>query len=242
MLRRMAKDNGTGTRGEVVYTSLRGDIFNARYAAGQRLKFPDLCARYGTSVGVAREALTRLTAERLVAFQPHQGYAVASLSAEELTDLTTARIELESLTFRRSMLMGDDHWESNLVAAHHMLRLQDRQCAEGARDDAWFLAHEEFHAALIGGCGNTRLTTIARDLRAETELYRRWAAPFLHENDRDPAAEHETLVDAAVRRDVDRGIELLREHIAFTTQMLLSKLNTTPSIKGDETSLSPTRA
>ena len=52
--------------------------------------------------------------------------------------------------------------------------------------------------------------------------YRRWAAPLLAENERDPGAEHQTLADAAIGRDTDRGVQLLRDHIAYTTQMLLS--------------------
>ncbi len=237
MVGSMAKDNGAGTRADVLYARLREDIYGSRLKAGQRLKFPELCQRYGTSVGVAREALTRLAAERLVAFQPHQGYAVASLSAEELTDLTAVRVELESLAFRQSMLSGDDRWESNLVAVHHLLRIQDRHAFDGERGDAWYLAHEDLHAALVAGCGNARLVQMTRELRAETELYRRWAAPFLRENSRDPVAEHEALVQAALDRDVERGVGLLREHIAFTTQMLLSELPDVDSRSDDECKL-----
>ncbi|MCE0763324.1 FCD domain-containing protein [Pseudonocardia kujensis] len=217
----MAKRGGSGTRGDELYEKLRADIFMARLEPGSRLKFPDLCARYGTSVGPVREALTKLTAERLVTLQPHLGYAVASLSADELTDLTTARVDVEALAFRRAIVFGDERWESQVVAAHHLLVIREREVEDGVRGDAWYLAHEDFHAALLAGCGNRRLIEISQGLRAEAELYRRWAAPLIAENDRDPAAEHKALADAAVSRDADRGAELLRDHIAFTTQMLL---------------------
>ncbi|WP_159232003.1 FCD domain-containing protein [Mycolicibacterium vanbaalenii] len=218
----MAKGSGSGTRANDLYERLRADIFMARLKPGQRLKFPELCAQYGTSVGPVREALTRLTAERLVSLQAHQGYAVASLSAEELTDLTTARVELEALAFRQSIVLGDDRWESEVVATHHILSLRERQAAEGVRDDAWYQAHEAFHAALLSGCGNRRLVQMAESLRAEAELYRRWAAPLIAENGRNPATEHQALADAAINRDAEGGVQLLREHIAFTTQMLLT--------------------
>lgn len=220
----MVKRGGSGTRATEAYERLRQDIFMGRLEPGQRLKFPALCAEYETSAGVLREALTRLAAERLVTPQPHQGYAVASLSVGELTDLTAARVELEALTFRQSMISGDDRWEADVVAAHHLLCLREREAEGGLRGDAWYLAHEAFHAALVAGCGNRRLIAIAQGLRAETELYRRWAAPLNAEHDRDPAAEHQALADAALARDVDRGVTLLRDHIAFTTQMLLSRL------------------
>ncbi|MEV7043883.1 FCD domain-containing protein [Amycolatopsis sp. NPDC051061] len=216
---------GSGTRTDELYERLRSDIFMARLEPGRRLKFSELCATYGTSVGPVREALTRLTGERLVTLQAHLGFMVAPLSADELTDLTTARVELESLAFRRAILAGDEQWESDVVAAQHLLGLREREVAEtGARGDPWFAAHEAFHAVLLVGCGNRRLTEMAQELRAETELYRRWAAPLLEENERDPAAEHKALAEAVTNRDADRGAELLRDHIAFTTQMLLSGL------------------
>ena len=233
----MTRGSSSGTRADELYERLRKEIFTARLKPGQRLKFPDLCRQYDTSVGVAREALTRLSAERLVTLQAHQGYAVASLSVDELTDLTAARVELEGLTFRRSMLCGDELWESNVVAAHHLLLLRERQVAGKARGDAWYLAHEAFHTALLAGCGSRRLMAITQGLRAETELYRRWSAPLLAENERDPAAEHEALADAAVSRDVERGVELLRDHIAYTTQMLLSAAASTDSSAENEREL-----
>jgi DNA-binding GntR family transcriptional regulator len=214
----------SGTRADELYERLRADIFLGRLEPGQRLKSSDLCATYGTSVGPVREALTKLTGERLVALQPHLGYTVTALSAAELIEITTVRVDIESLAFRGAVQDGDDAWESGVVATHHLLALRERQVLADGRGDAWYLAHEAFHAALLAGCGSRRLIAIARDLRAETELYRRWAAPLLVESERDPVAEHQALADAALSRDVDGAVDLLRDHIAFTTQMLLTQL------------------
>ncbi len=73
-----AKDAETSA--QKVSAQIRRDIYAARLQPGERLKFPDLCSRYGTSVGVAREALTMLAAERLVQPQAHTGYRVMPLS------------------------------------------------------------------------------------------------------------------------------------------------------------------
>jgi DNA-binding GntR family transcriptional regulator len=210
------------TRTDEVYERLRADIFAARLRPGQRLKFPDLCGAYGTSVGVAREALARLAAERLVCPHAHQGYTVISLSKEDLVDLTAARVELESITFRKSILGGDERWETTVVAAHHLLTRRDQVVSRtGERDAAWYEAHEEFHAALLSGCESRRLIEVARALRAEAELYRHWATPLGSGPSRDIAGEHQALADAALVRDAGRGSDLLRAHIARTTTVLL---------------------
>ncbi|GII60956.1 GntR family transcriptional regulator [Sphaerisporangium krabiense] len=213
------------TRTDRVYEQIRADIFAARLKPGARLKFPDLCAAYDTSVGVAREALARLAAERLVRPQPHQGYTVAELSQDQLTDLTMARVEIEAMTFRQAVVHGDMAWEGEIVAAHHVLsRIDPREFAEATADvlEEWYAAHEVFHRALLRACPSRRMVDIALALRDEAELYRRWAGPLGNEKDRDVAGEHRAILEAALARDADLAARLLRDHIAHTTQVLIS--------------------
>jgi DNA-binding GntR family transcriptional regulator len=219
----MARTTGGSTRTEGIYQRLRGDIFAGRMVPGQRLKFPDLCARYDTSVGAAREALTRLTAEGLVRTQAHQGYTVTPLSHDDLGDLTQARVEVESLVLRLSVLSGDMRWEAQAVAAHHLLdRTPLFEPGEDSRpSDEWTGAHAAFHGALLAGCGNRRLLATAGKLREEAELYRQWSVSFGGEPDRDLAGEHRAILDAALARDADLAAELLRDHIAHTAQVLI---------------------
>ncbi|MEV5706183.1 FCD domain-containing protein [Actinoallomurus sp. NPDC052274] len=221
-------------RAEQVYQRLRADIFNATLAPGQRLKFPDLCATYDISVGVAREVLTRLAAERLVVSKAHQGYTVVELSGDELADLTTARVHIESLVFRESVLHGDASWEAQVLAAHHLLSRTPLPTDVGS--DAmqeWSRAHEAFHQSLLGGCPSRRLRETAQTLRDEAELYRRWAGPLGTEPDRDLAGEHKALADAALARDADRAATLLRDHIAHTTEILISGVTAASPGNGD---------
>ncbi|WP_134732102.1 GntR family transcriptional regulator [Amycolatopsis nivea] len=212
------------TRAEGVYQQLRADILGGRMVPGQRLKFPELCERYATSVGAAREALTRLTAEGLVKTRPHLGYTVTPLSHEDLADLTKARLEIESLVLRLSILEGDVQWEARAVAAHHLLeRTPFTDPADPARPaDAWVAAHSGFHLSLFEGCRNRRLVATARGLREEAELYRHWSVSLGQEPDRDLAGEHKAILEAALARDADLAAERLRDHIAHTAQLLIS--------------------
>ncbi|WP_037363059.1 GntR family transcriptional regulator [Amycolatopsis orientalis] len=215
---------GETTRAEGVYQRLRADILGGRMVPGQRLKFPELCERYETSVGAAREALTRLTAEGLVKTRPHLGYTVTPLSHEDLADLTKARLEIESLVLRLSVVEGDVQWEARAVAAHHLLeRTPFTDPADPDRpSDAWVAAHADFHLALFDGCSNRRLVATARGLREEAELYRQWSVSFGQETDRDLPAEHKAILEAALARDADLAAERLRDHIAHTAQLLIS--------------------
>lgn len=227
----MAMREPKQTRTQRVYEQIRADIYAARLRPGQRLKFPDLCASYDTSVGVAREALARLAAERLVRPQAHQGYTVADLSEAELTDLTIARAEVESLTFRRAVLHGSPEWEADVLSKHHLLSrlaVPTDQASE-ADTEHWNRAHEDFHRALLAGCESQRLREVAIGLREEAELYRHWVIPLGHWKDRNAAAEHQALTDAALSRDADRASDLLRAHISHTTQVLIGAAAADPA-------------
>lgn len=227
----MTRQGTTQTRTDGVHQRLRGDILGGRLVPGQRLKFPELCERYDTSVGAAREALTRLAAEGLVRTQPHQGYMVTPLSHEDLADLTQARMEIESLVLRQSVRDGDMQWEAQAVAAHHLLE-RTPFFADGNQDrctDEWTAAHAAFHLALLAGCGNRRLLGTARALREEAELYRQWSVAFGQEPDRDLPGEHRALLEAAIARDPDLAAERLRRHIAHTAQLLISCADDEPN-------------
>ena len=210
-------------RSDGIYERLRADILGGRLGPGQRLKFPELSQRYATSVGAAREALTRLAGDGLVQSQPHQGYRVMPLSHEDLADLTYARVEIESRVLRLSVLHGDMHWESQAVAAHHILERTPFLGGEDADHpgDAWSAAHAAFHRALLAGCPNRRLLSTAHGLREEAELYLQWSVSFGQEPDRDVAAEHRALLQAATAREPDTACDLLRDHIAHTAQLVI---------------------
>ncbi|HEV3360581.1 MAG TPA: GntR family transcriptional regulator [Pseudonocardiaceae bacterium] len=223
---------GTGsTRADGVYQRLRRDILGGRLVPGARLKFPDLTRRYETSVGAAREALTRLVADGFVRTQSNQGFSVMPLSHEDLAELTYARLEIESLVLRLSVRDGDLAWEAAAVAAHHLLTRTPFLAQDDASHptDAWSSAHAAFHSGLLAGCRNHRLLATATGLREEAELYLQWSVSFGREPDRDLAGEHQALLDAAMARDADRAAELLRDHIAHTAQLLISVATDEPN-------------
>ena len=214
----------TGTRVDEVQQRLRSDILAGRLRPGDRLKFPALCEQFKVSAGVVREALSRLADQGLVRMQPHQGFQVTPLSYDDLRELTSARIAIETMVFRLSVEHGDLEWETGTVAAHHMLA---RTPAEDPEDpsrpnEAWDEVHAAFHEALLSGCPNRRLLDIAMRLRAEAELYRHWSLSLRNDTHRDAAGEHLQLMEAAVARDADLAVERLTAHIAAPAERLLA--------------------
>jgi DNA-binding GntR family transcriptional regulator len=216
-----------------VFDDLRSDILAGRLEPGSKLPFAGLVTRFECSVGAIREALQRLAEQGLVISEWQQGFRVTDISAEDLADLTDARCEIEVLALRYAINNADVGWEAQAVSAHHILdRTPMYDAADPARfSEQWVEAHATFHDALLHGCPNRRIRTVALSLRESAELYRRWSAP-LHDRDRDIAAEHRAIIDAIVARDVDLASGLLCTHIRRTTDKLLEADQTQPAPNG----------
>ncbi|MFC4945137.1 GntR family transcriptional regulator [Pseudonocardia sp. GCM10023141] len=212
------------TRTDELYARIRGDILGGRLVPGEHLRFPQLPQHYEASVGATREVLTRLAADGLVLSEARRGYRVRPLSHSDLLELTQARVEQESLVLRLSITDGDTSFEAQAVAAHHMLERAPYldEADPSHPTPVWAAAHAAFHEALLAGCANRRLLATALSLRAEAELYRAWGVAFGGDSGHDVAQEHRMLLHHTVGRDTDAAVQLLRDHIAHTAQLLIS--------------------
>ncbi len=209
------------TRAERVYAELRADILGGRQPPGGRLPFADLGTRYQASMGVIREALTRLQGEGLVESEPQSGFRVVSISPEGLRHLTEARCAIEILVLCQAIEHGDLAWESAVLAAHHRMDRTPMPAADGTgrMSDEWAAAHAAFHLALLAGCPNPILLGTAVSLRDSAELYQRLSVP--HDNRRDVPGEHRAIMEATLAHDAGAAADLLAQHIQRTTDILL---------------------
>ena len=219
------------TRSLEVYDEIRSDIMSTRIAPGTRLKVGPLCERFGVSLSVVREALTRLSEQRLVRSEPQFGFSVVPLDRDGLEDLTRVRVEIETLALRWAIEHADLAWETSVVAGLYQLGRTplSEPGNEDEVSDAWSDAHAAFHAALASGCGSPLLMELRRGPYDAAEIYRRWARPAAHE-ERDVHKEHTEIADAAIARDIGLATSLLESHIRQTTKTLLTSdlMNSTP--------------
>jgi DNA-binding GntR family transcriptional regulator len=210
------------TQADQVHRELRSAILNGVLAPGERIRMNLVASDMSVSLGAVREALSRLAVEEIVTATAQRGYRVASLSGEELSDLTETRIALEQICLRASIALGTVEWEATLVAAlHRLLRLPEFDAEDGARLSlAWSEAHHAFHAALVSGAPSIWMNKFRSSLYLQAERYRRLSVP-LRTIDRDVAGEHRQLCEAALARDAEGACALMRSHLMRTTDILL---------------------
>jgi DNA-binding GntR family transcriptional regulator len=205
-----------GLRADAVAEAIRGDILSGALEPGRRLTFPELCAAHQVSVGVLREALVRLVYRGIVQTESNLGFKVLSLSTEGHSEHTMLRSILEPQFIRQAVLDGNVEWESDVLAAHHVLE-STPVTGDGAAPPSmqWTAAHTRFHLALVSARKSARITEITARLHDEAAIYRRWASPNLPLESWQAAIaeEHRGLLNAVLARDADRAAELLEAHI-----------------------------
>jgi GntR family carbon starvation induced transcriptional regulator len=213
--------NGTpeapGTYIEAVQQRLREDIVSGTLAPWEKLRLAELKTRYEMGTSPLREALSRLVGEGLVTFEGNKGFRVRGLSREDLADIAYMRTAVETFAIRTAIERGGMTWESGIVGALHTLVILTRDTAtDRASLDAWNVAHDRFHEALLSACGSPRIFETQRRLAEHHNRYRRL---FMGENLPRQLLidEHNAIADAALARDADRAAALLGRHMVVTS-------------------------
>ena len=203
---------GRETIGAGIYQVLRRDIIMGRLRPGQRLRLEQLKEDYATGASTLREALSRLTADGFAVAEGQRGFSVAPLSASGLHEIAALRLLIEEHALARSFARGTLDWEAQVIAAQHRLDAHEERLESGDRSaiDAWRLSDSRFHQALISACGSAVLMHTHSEVFDKYLRYQMIALAFR------PAAsrpEHQALKQAALERDADQAIVLLRCHV-----------------------------
>lgn len=205
---------GNATAASRIYETLRQDLLNGRFSAGERLSITLLRDTYQVGLSPLREALNRLAAYGLLRQENQRGFRVLELSRSELADITEMRRQLEGMALELAIKHGDAEWESQLLAASHRLARTGAHTPVGE----WELLHSRFHNALVAPCGSVWLLRFISQLHDQFDRYRR-VAPRAQELRHELDAQHQQLVDLALERDARRARALIEEHITLSSEV-----------------------
>lgn len=226
-------------KSEIAYLRVKQDIINGRLTDDAPLRIETLKTNYDVGITPIREALARLEAEGFVKLHHNRGYYTTPLSAEDFEDLLFSRSTVETELLKRSIERGGEDWEVNLLAAHRRLGnskldLRDPDLTELER---WEERHIEFHMALVGAAGSRHLLAFYRSIYDHFRRHQKAFVllPSANRADKgDEAAlraiesmerrmsieEHTGLMDAALARDVDLALCLIKEHSSLSPSQI----------------------
>jgi DNA-binding GntR family transcriptional regulator len=216
-------NNRISTQASSVYDRLQADILTGHLQPGRKLRLKDLIEEYDTGNSPLREALNRLSANGMVVREENRGFRVSPANTAELAELTRTRCWLEEIALRESIAHGDVAWEERIVLAYHWLTraAQSEDESTKATGPEWEEHHREFHLALISACNSSILIDFCAQLNKQSFRYRN-LAEVVEYRDRHELDEHGELQEAALSRDADRAIELLKKHYTVTSEILLA--------------------
>ncbi|MCE7029403.1 GntR family transcriptional regulator [Jiella avicenniae] len=214
------------TVSEAIYRRLRSDIIWGVLVPGAPLRSDELRRKYDVGISPLREALSRLASERLVTSSGQRGFRVAPIGDASVVDITRTRLVIECAALERSIEVGDVAWETRVVATHHALSRVPFPTSQGAEAEVWTRRHKAFHMALLSACQSEWQIYLADLLFDQAERFRilRAVKTAAAGRQRDPAKEHQEIVDAVLDRDLERSIAALRSHYRVTMEMALEAL------------------
>jgi DNA-binding GntR family transcriptional regulator len=203
-----------------VHAHLRRLIIDSVLPPGTVLKQAELARLFGTSRTPMREAFRMLQEEDLIQADPNQRAVVRALDSEELDQLYSTRIALESLGARITTGRLD---ASEVDEALDCLQ---RMAASPPPDNApeWARVHRRFHELCMARAGEPMLRVInSHSERSERylRLYQLWH-PQSHS---DAQHEHEGILEAVRGDDPALSGARMARHLAHTALTVLSDVS-----------------
>lgn len=218
----MVGPGGEGdTLSERAAAILERDILAGKLKPGARLAITELVGHYDIGATPLREGLSRLVSRGLIVAIGQRGFRVASVSRDDLADITRLRVVIEVEALRLAMAKGGDAWEANILSALHQLRRHIERVGikfrEGADDfDA---LHKGFHTSLLQACGSMRLLAAHSDLYDQAYRYRRLMMRGFDSGERF-AEVHRELAERVIARDGAKAQAMLAEHLESTLRFV----------------------
>lgn len=202
------------------YEELRRRILANEMPAGTQYLEQALADELGMSRTPVREALIRLSDERLVEVKPRHGARVLPVSASDMAEIYELLTSLEAIAARRVAERG--------LSAPQLKRLDDAvhgmdRALERNDLTAWSAHDRDFHNAIVELSGNRRLAQVVAMFRDQAHRARMQTLnlrPKPLQSNRDHAA----VVTAIRNRDGAAAFEIHRRHRQEAGRMLLKLL------------------
>jgi DNA-binding GntR family transcriptional regulator len=187
------------TAQEVVLSALRDSVLAGVFEPGARLRQEELADIFQTSRIPVREALRALEYEGLVRSEPHRGFTVTRMDADEVEEIYDLRILLESHAVRLALPLLTDE---DLDELEHLFS----RVRNASSPDEGLAAREAFYTRLYSVTGRPRLVGLIIRLRQEVARALRW--PTIQHS---PSI-HEQFFEAVVTGDAERAVTQLSGH------------------------------
>lgn len=203
----------------LAHDEIKRRITVGKLGEGEKVVLGELAREFGTSIIPIREALARLSAERLVIYEPNKGFRVAAaLNPEDIAYLFEARIVLELGALEVGLQGVTDDIVRQLTTINDEIRSQ----SYGPRfeDFAFFIEHNaKFHEVLIGLTRNPLIVDAYKRLSYHERIPRLFHGRGVNDIER-IVVEHDAIIVAIAAGSLEHARAALRTHIVDAYERL----------------------
>ena len=203
--------------GDAVYSTIRDAIISGELKPGTPLRVPAIAQQLGVSRSPVREAIIRLTTERLAHSEPRLGAVVTQITRGDLTGLYEIREVLEGLAGRlsASMIDGDKIKALGSILVEHEKAVRTNNIEEHVELDL------SFHRLIRQSACNSELVVLLNHLESQVRLA--MLTITVTSGPKIAFHEHTLIYDAIEAHDPDLAEKTSRAHIARLRNTLLTQ-------------------
>jgi len=191
-----------------LYADIRRDILKGEFRHGEKLSEQKICHKYSLSRTPVREALRQLEIEGLIETIPNRGAYVIGLSKEDIEDLFELRKAYEALAVK---------WAIERITKEEMEKLEEAYefmefYTEKNDAEKMLIINMQFHNLIYKAAHNR----ILEHSLSTYQIYLKEigsSIAYLDGHLDDVLNEHKKIYDAFVSRDVEAGIEAVKNHL-----------------------------
>ena len=207
-----------GSLKKKIYQQIFQKIINNEFPLDEFLVEGKLAEMFGVSRAPVREALVELCNEKILRNIPRAGYQIVQLSQKELRDALQLRLILET----EGMKMACGRLNDGSVARLKALKKELRELENGEviSLENWMTSGSHLHLTIAELSGNQLLYEKIQEThniirRATVQIYLNQDYPR-----REQPLLHEQIVNAMIRGDKGKAVELLRKDINTLREIL----------------------
>jgi DNA-binding GntR family transcriptional regulator len=204
---------------EHVYTGVKSAIIGGDFQPGKRLIEERLAADMATSRTPVREAIQKLEKEGLIFRLPRGGFAVKSVTEDEVEEILGLRSVLEGYA---AFLATSRITDAELKQLDEIIMREDA-CLKNLDVDEFIRLDGDFHDVLYRAAKNARLYGLLNDLRDYMYRYR---VIILHYQRKLHLAvqDHREML-ASIKAKSPRQVErLVRKHVSRGKEIIKKKI------------------
>ena len=212
------------SRGETISDYVKECIINGLWKPGERIDDQELAKKIGVSRLTVREALSRLVENRVLTQVHWRGFYVRTLSWEEIVSIVEMREMLEVLALEKFMENADDR----------LLKELEKSISTSAKDlesddrDGFFSSDFRFHEVLYMNSGNEWVIHFSKQIMFFIDLLRLMDKKRNFQQIAESSiVEHTALYEVICSGNLNKAVEMMREHITRFLERLKKTYETT---------------